>query len=315
MSRARRETIAGYVWISPWLIGFVLFLAFPAGMSLYLSFTDYPLLESPVWIGTANYERMLSDRILGTTLVNTAVYAVATIPLSIALSVVLAALINTRGLVGRRFFEATVFVPTLVPLVASAMVWMWLFNGEYGVINALLEPIWPGIKFVADAVLPEGAAQAFATPPNWLLDKNWAMPALILIAVWGVGQSTILSLAALREVPQQLYEAAELDGMGPVRAFIHVTLPMISPVVLFNSITMMIGVLQVFVVPYIIFQKERGGPGMKGYFYTSYLYDNAFSYGQMGYACAMAWVQMLIILALTGLMFFASRKLVHYRAA
>lgn len=296
MSRLRRETIAGYLWISPWLVGFLAFLAFPAGMSMYLSFTDYPLLESPLWVGTANYERMLGDDTLHKTLINTGVYAVATIPLSIALSVVLAALINTKGLMGRRFFEAAVFVPTLVPLVASAMVWMWLFNGEYGFINQVISVF--GIR-----------------GPNWLLDKNWAMPALILIAVWGVGQSTILCLAALREVPQQLYEAAELDGMGPVRSFFNVTLPMISPVILFNSITMMIGVLQVFVVPYIIFQKERGGPGMRGYFYTSYLYDNAFSYGQMGYACAMAWVQMLIILILTGIMFLASRKLVHYRAS
>jgi len=296
MKKQMRESLAGYAWISPWLFGFVVFLALPAAMSLYFSFTDYPLLESPVWVGGKNYTRMLTDSTLHTTLLNTGVYAAATIPLSVALSVVLAALINTRGLVGRRFFEVAVFVPTLVPLVAGAMVWMWLLNGEFGFLNQVLGIFW-------------------IDGPNWLLDKNWAMPALILIAIWGVGQSTVLSLAALREVPQQLYEAAELDGMGPIRSFFNVTLPMISPMILFNTITMMIGVLQVFVVPYVIFQKDRGGPGMRGYFYTSYLYDNAFSYGQMGYACAMAWVQTLIILILTGLMFYASRKLVHYRSA
>ena len=140
------------------------------------------------------------------------------------------------------------------------------------------------------------------------------MAALVLIALWGVGQAVILCVAALKEVPEQLYEAADLDGMGPVRAFIHITLPMISPVVLFNTIAMLIGAFQVFVVPFVLFQKDKGGPDKSAYFYTSYLYDNAFVFGQMGYASAMAWVQMLIILALTGLLFLASRRLVFYRA-
>src|SRR5262249_32650855 len=150
--------------------------------------------------------------------------------------------------------------------------------------------------------------------PNWLLDRNWAMPALILIALWSMGQAVLLCFAALKEVPQQLYEAAGVDGMGPVRRFWYVTVPLISPVILFNTITLMIGAFQVFVIPYVIFQKDKGGPGQSGYFYTMCLYDNAFTYQKMGYASAMAWVQLLIVLGLTGLMLATSRRFVYYRA-
>jgi multiple sugar transport system permease protein len=285
----------GLAWVSPWLVGFVAFMLIPASMSLYYSFTDYPLLQSPLWSGTANYTRLLHDATFHKTLVNTLIYAGAVVPLSIVIAVVLAALLNTRGLRGARVFQAAIFLPTLVPLVASSMIFMWIFNGRHGLVNVLLGLVGiPG--------------------PNWLLDRAWAMPALILIALWSVGQAVVLCLAALQEVPSQLYEAADIDGMGPVRRFLHITAPMISPVILFNSITVLIGAFQVFVVPFVIFVRDKGGPGQSGYFYTMYLYDNAFVYGQMGYACALAWVQMLIILALTGLMFLAGRRLVYYRA-
>jgi multiple sugar transport system permease protein len=295
--RMKRLPLAavGLAWISPWLVGFILFLLIPAGMSLYYSFTDYPLLQSPLWSGLDNYEKLLSDGFFNKTLENTYIYAGAVVPLSIIISVVLAALLNTRGLRGARFFQGAIFLPTLVPLVASSMIFMWLFNGSHGLVNVLLRLV--GI-----------------TGPNWLLDRAWAMPALILIGLWSVGQAVVLCLAALQDVPESLYEAADIDGMGPARRFRHITVPMISPVILFNAITVLIGAFQVFVVPYVIFVRDKGGPGQNGYFYTSYLYDNAFVYGQMGYACAMAWVQMLIILALTGLMFLAGKRLVFYRA-
>lgn len=289
------QAAIGLAWVSPWLIGFIVFMLVPAGMSLYYSFTDYPLLQSPLWAGADNYAKMLHDGVFHKTLVNTLIYAGAVVPLSIIVAVVLAALLNTRGLRGARVFQAAIFLPTLVPLVASSMVFMWLFNGKFGLVNIVL-----GLLHIPG--------------PNWLLDRLWAMPALVLIGLWSVGQAVVLCLAALQDVPGQLYEAADIDGMGPVRRFRHITVPMISPVILFNTITILIGAFQVFVVPYVIFQKDKGGPGQSGYFYTSYLYDNAFVYGQMGYACALAWVQMLIILALTGLMFLAGRRLVFYRA-
>ena len=292
----RRQNAAGYAWISPWLAGFAAFLLLPISMSLYYSFTDYPLLERPLWVGLGNYLALLTDRDFHIGLKNTLIYVVLLVPLSSVLSVVIAGLLCTKGLKGVAFFQGAVFVPTLVPLVATSMVWMWLLNGKHGLINHLL-----GIL---------GAAG-----PNWLLDQNWAMPALVLIGLWSMGQSVLLCYAALKEVPVQLYEAAGIDGMGPVRRFLHVTVPMISPVILFNVITTTIAAFQVFVIPYVIFQKDKGGPGQSGYFYTMCLYDNAFVYQRMGYASAMAWVQMLIVLGLTGLMFMTSRRLVHYRTA
>jgi multiple sugar transport system permease protein len=290
------SNLVGLAWVSPWIVGFLAFMLFPAAMSLYYSLTDYPLLETPLWLGTANYERLLTDTTFHKALKNTVIYAAALIPLSIGVAVVLAALLNTRGLRGAGFFKAAVFLPTLVPLVASSMVWMWMLNGQNGLINRLLVAV--GVR-----------------GPNWLFDRHWAMPAIVLIGLWSVGQAVILCLTALKEVPVALYEAADLDGMGPVRRFFHVTVPMISPVILFNAITLTIGAFQVFVVPFVIFQRDKGGPGQSGYFYTSYLYDNAFVYQQMGYASALAWVQMLIILVLTGLMFAVSRRMVFYRGA
>lgn len=317
MSERRNEAKAlalGLLWTSPWLIGFAVFLAVPLGMSLYYSFTDYPLLESPLWAGLKNYERMLHDATLHKAVWNTFVYAAITIPLSLIIAVGLASLLNTK-VRGAKFFQAAVFLPTLVPLIAASMVWMWILNGQYGLINAVLKPVWPAVRWIARA-LPEGSGwrSALENPPNWLLDAHWAMAGVVLVALWSVGQQVLLCLAALREVPSTLYEAADLDGMGPLRKFWNVTIPMISPVILFNAITLTIGALQVFVIPYVIFQKDKGGPGQSAYFYTMYLYDNAFVYQQMGYASALAWVQLLAILGLTGLMFWASKRLVHYRA-
>jgi multiple sugar transport system permease protein len=291
-----RHTLTGLAWVSPWLIGFILFMAFPAAMSFYYSLTDYRLLEAPLWIGLSNYERMLHDQTLHLALRNTLLYAAISIPLSIALAVVLASLLNTPRLRAAKFFQMAIFLPTLVPLIASTMVWMWLFNAEYGLINRLLALV--GID-----------------GPSWLLDPNWTMAALLIIGLWSVGQAVILCLAALKQVPTSLYEAADIDGMGPIRKFFSITVPMISPVILFNAITLTIGAFQVFVVPYVIFVRDKGGPGQRGYFYTMYLYDNAFIYQQMGYANALAWVQLLIILALTGLMFLVSRRVVFYRGA
>lgn len=293
--RDRRENLAGWLWVSPWVAGFAVFMLAPMGMSLYYSFTEYPMLEAPVWIGLASYARMLGDAKFWGALWNTAWYALAAIPLCTALAVGIAAMLAKRTrMVG--FFQAAIFLPTLVPMIASAMVWMWLFNGEYGLINQLLGRV--GIA-----------------GPSWLFDKFWAAAALVFIALWGVGQQVLVYVAALKDVPEQMYEAADIDGMGPLRKFFNVTLPMISPVILFNVITLTIGVLQVFALPLALFQKNKGGPGGVANFYTSYMYDKAFIDGEMGYACALAWVQFLIVLALTGLMFAVSRRSVHYRGA
>lgn len=292
--KGRFQNAAGYAWISPWIMGFVAFLLIPMGMSLYYSFTDYPLLEGPLWVGLDNFAALVRDRDFLVGLKNTLIYVALLVPISTVVSVVIAGLLTSPGLKGVGWFQGAVFLPTLVPLVATSMVWMWLLNGKHGLLNQML-----GVIGVIG--------------PNWLLDRNWAMAALVLVGLWSMGQSVLLCYAALREVPVQLYEAAGIDGMGPVRRFRHVTVPMISPVILFNTITTTIGAFQVFVIPYVIFQKDKGGPGQSGYFYTMCLYDNAFVYQRMGYASAMAWVQLLIVLGLTGMMFLTSRRLVYYR--
>lgn len=308
MSRpGTNEWRAGLAFVSPWIVGFGAFMAAPILMSLYYSFTDYPILEPPVWIGLDNYARMFTDPVFWTTMVNTSIYALFAIPVGTALALVVAWLLS-QDVRGQVFFRSAVFLPSLVPLVASAMIWLWLFNGELGLINAVLDQIGGALDGAARLV---GLAEPGLRGPNWLGSKAWAMPALIIMSFWSIGQAVVIYIAALQDVPATLYEAADLDGMGPVTRFVHVTMPMISPVILFNVIMAIIAAWQVFAVPYIM---TTGGPDRATYFYTMYLYDNAFRYQQMGYASAMAWVQLLIILSLTGLTFVVSRRLVHYRA-
>lgn len=292
MKRRERSNLgAGLLWISPWLIGFVLFFGVPMGMSLYYSFTDYPLIEAPLYVGGKNYAELFRDPIFWKVMRNTVVYAGVSIPLGTVIALAVAGLLNTkvRGMV---FFRAAVYVPQVVPIVASAMVWMWLFNAEWGLINQLLK----------------SAGVNGADLPNWLGDRGLAMWALVIMNLWVIGQPVVIYLAALQDVPKQLYEAGELDGMGPVRRFWHIALPAISPVVLFNVVYLTISCWQVFAIPYIM---TEGGPDRATYFYSHYLYDNAFLFQRMGYASAMAWVQFVIILGLTAFMFAASRRLVQ----
>ena len=292
--RRWRHVFAGVAWTSPWLIGGAVFILLPMALSLYFSLTDYSLLEPPVWVGGGNYARLMKDPRFWLSVRNTVVFAAVFIPVATALSLVLAVALSGRLRVGK-FVQACVFIPTLVPMVATAVVFSWLFNGEYGLVNAGLEAI--GIK-----------------GPNWLTSKVWAVPALVLLSLWSIGQQVVVYIAAVHEVPTELHEAARLDGMGVAGRFFRVTLPMISPVVLFNVVVLTINTLQVFAQPYILF-RTKDGQNDAGLFYTMYLYDNAFVYQQMGYASAMAWIQLVIVLALTALMWWVSRRFVHYRAA
>lgn len=296
LSPGARRTLTGLLWVSPWLVGGTLFLFVPMLLSAWYSLTDYPLIRPPVYVGLDNYGELFADARFWLTVKNTAIFALISIPLSTILALALAGLLAAKGLRLGRFYQAAVFIPTLVPLIASAMIWYWLFNGEYGLINQALHAI--GID----------------APPNWLGEADWAMPAMVITSLWGIGQGVVIYVAAINGVPTHLYEAARLDGMGPIRRWRSVTLPMISPVILFNVITLTIATLQVFAVPYVLFRNERGQRA-EGYYYTMYLYDNAFVYQKMGLASAMAWMQLLVVLVLTGLMFLVSKRLVHYRAA
>ena len=291
MSAARRGQLVGLLWTSPFLVGTLLFLLVPAAMSLYFSFTEYSLIEPPLGVGFENYKQMAGDALFWKVVKNTAVYAVGSVLLGTPLAIGLAALIETRAR-GASFVRAVVFFPTLVPIVAASIGWMWLYAGEHGLINRSLGAV--GIS-----------------GPDWLNNPATAMPALILMSLWIIGSPVVIYGAAMRDVPRTLYEAADLDGMGPVTRFLNVTLPMISPAVLFNVVVSVIWSLQVFAVPTIM---TKGGPADATNVYALYVYRTAFDYGQMGYASALAWVQLLITLALALAIVLGARRFVYYRS-
>jgi multiple sugar transport system permease protein len=291
MSKSELRNIAkGLAFISPWLIGFCCFMLLPIGLSLYYSFCEYSLLKPPAFIGLDNYNTIIQDAVFWKALRNTFYYASMALPAGMLVSLGLALMLNAK-IGGQSIYRTIIFLPSLVPVVASAMLWLWLFNARLGLINGVLAKV--GIQ-----------------GPPWLTDANWAMPSLALMSLWGVGHTVVIYLAGLQDVPRDLYEAAEIDGAGPARRLWHVTLPMISPVIFFNLVMAIIGTLQVFAVPYIMTQ---GGPVRSTYFYTMYLYDNAFVFLKMGYASALAWIQLLIIMALTGFAFWTSKRWVHYQ--
>jgi multiple sugar transport system permease protein len=286
---------SGWLWTAPWWIGFLAFLAIPMGFSLYISLCDYPMLQPPVFVGGENYRGLLGDPTFWLVVRNTFAFAAVSVPAATILAILLAVLLN-QPVRGRAFFRACIFVPTIVPLVAAGVVWMWLLNPEHGLVNDALR------------------ALGIAHPPVWLETPQWALASLVLVSLWFVGSPMVIYLAGLQDIPTELYEAAHLDGASPARRFWHVTLPGLSPQILFNVIVGIISALQVFALPYVMW-RTRPGPDRAGYFYTSYLYDNAFRYLKMGYASAMAWIQLLLILVLTGLVFWGTRRLVHYRGA
>lgn len=299
----RRRMAKGVAFLSPWLVGFCLFTALPAVLSLYYSLCDYKLLKEPVFIGATNYRMLMSDEVFWKSLTNTLYYALLAIPSGIAVSLGLAVLLNVKVRC-RAVYRTIIFIPSLVPLVASSMLWLWLLNGRLGLINALLAKVGiQGPAWLTDVMFTVGQS------PNQT-NYYWAMPALAFMSLWGVGHTVTIFLAGLQDVPQELYEAAEIDGAGIWGRVRHVTLPILSPVIFFNLIMSIIGTLQVFAVPYIMTQ---GGPARATYFFTMYLYDNAFKFLRMGYASAMAWIQLLVILALTGLAFWSSKRWVHYQ--
>jgi multiple sugar transport system permease protein len=291
MTRGELRNLAkGLAFISPWLIGFSVFLAVPIGLSFYYSLCDYPLARPPMFIGGQNYHWLLHDPLFWRTLRNTAYYAAMALPGGMLVSLGLALLLNLK-VWGQGIFRTIIFLPSLIPAVASAMLWLWIFNSKLGLLNHLLGEI-------------------HIDGPQWL-GANLAMPSLALMSLWGVGNTVVIYLAGLQDVPTDLMEAAEIDGAGRWRRLWSVTLPLLSPVIFFNLIMALIGMVQMLTVPYIMTQ---GGPNNATYFYTMYLYDNAFRYVHMGYASAMAWIQLAIILALTAIAFWSSRKWVHYQA-
>ena len=287
----KRNMMKGLLFISPYIVGFSLFTAYPILISVYYSFCDYSVLEPPVWIGLDNYKVLMQDGIFWKSLWNTFIFAAFSIPMGIIAAVMLALLLHTKIKL-TSFFRTVFFLPSLVPIVAMSIMWMRIFNPEVGILNGI-------IHFLTGL---EG--------PNWLGDESWAKPALIMMTLWGVGNAIVTYLAGLQEIPESLIEAAQLDGANAFQRTIHVTLPMLSPVIYFNFIMGIIGSLQVFAQSYVM---TGGGPARSTLFYTYYLYQKAFEDYQMGYASAMAWILFAVILVLTVWAQHISKKYVYYR--
>lgn len=289
--RDRRALVTGILFISPWIIGFLAFRLYPFFASLYYSFTFFPILQSPKWIGLDNFRDLLSDPRFITSLYNSTYYAVFAVPLGTVVGILLAMLLNMR-VRGLSTFRTIFFLPSITPVVASAIVWLWMFNPRNGIVNLVLELV--GIR-----------------GPSWLGSPEWSKPALILMSLWSLGGAVVIYLAALQSVPRELLEASELDGASARQRIWYVTLPMISPVILFNVITGLIGAFQYFTEVHVM-TGGTGSPAESTLMMSIYLWQTAFQFFKMGYASAQAWVLFLIIIAFTALLFRISGRLVYY---
>ena len=293
MTRQERRNLRNaLLFISPWIVGFCVFMLYPIASSLFFSFCDYSVLEPPVWVAGENYAELAHDKVFGISLLNTAYYAGVSLPLGMLVALALAVLLNTKAR-GMAVYRTIFFLPSIVPIVAMAILWLWILNGKYGVLNYTLSL----------------AGVPARSLPTWLGSPQWAMPALILMGLWGVGYSVVIYLAGLQDIPVSLYESADIDGASWWQKAFYITLPMLSPVIYFNLIMGIIGTFQIFAAPYIM---TDGGPERATTFYTFYLFNLAFEDLRMGYACAMAWILFLIILGLTLLATRVSQRHVHY---
>ena len=291
-SRRRREAIEGYLYLSPWILGFLFFVGGPMVASLLLSLTEYRITSPPTFIGLDNYRTAFTEaRLFWPSLGRTFYFAIISVPVGITGSLLLAALLN-QGLRGTTLFRTVFFLPSLTPVVASALLWTMLLQPETGVINYALRMLGiPG--------------------PRWFGSVQWAIPGLILMNTWGSigGNRMMIFLAGLQGVPDSLYDAAAIDGANGWQSFQHVTLPMISPTVFFNLVLGIIGALRVFAAAMIATQ---GGPAYATWFFALHIYTQAFQYFEMGYASALAWSFLVVMLGFTYIQFRSSSRWVYY---
>jgi multiple sugar transport system permease protein len=286
---ARRRILTAYLCLTPWLLGFVLFIAYPIAASFYYSLTDYPILNSPRWVGIRNYVALVHDALFWQSLKVTVVYSLAAVSGSVVLGYAIALLLNQRVL-GMPVWRTLFFLPSIVPAIAAAYLWAWIFNTDFGLLSGILVFLH----------LPR---------PGWFTSPDWVLPAFIIMTLWTAGGNLIVYLAALQQVPTTLYEAAEIDGAGPWSRLVNITLPMTSPILLFTFLIGIIGSFQVFTAGYVV---TNGGPGNASLFYVVYLFRNGWQYFKLGYASALAWILMLIIMLLTLVTHWASRRFVYY---
>jgi len=289
-SMRRKEARFFWLFISPWIFGFVVFLLGPMLASVYLSFTDWDSFTDPNWVGVANYVRLITeDTVFHKTLWNTFYFAFFSVPLGMGIALWLAALLNKK-MRARKIFRTLVYLPHLVPIVAVALIFQMLLAPDSGPINKFLA------LFGFDG-------------PAWLFDSEWVKPAIVLLSLWQAGGATVLLLAGMKGIPQEFYEAAEIDGASSVRQFWSITFPQLTPIIFFNLIMGIIGAFQVFAQVYILTQ---GGPDNASQMLVPLLFNEAFRNYHMGYASAISWLLFLIVMVLTVIAFVTSRKWVFY---
>lgn len=289
----RREALQGYMYITPWIIGFLAFVAGPLIASLYYSFTYYPLLAHPQWIGLDNYvSAFVKDRIFWIAVQRTLYWVILTVPLGVIGSFFAAVLLN-RAIAGKTLWRILFFLPSLTPEVAAAVLWVWILQPDVGIVNQTLRALF-GIN-----------------GPKWMASSQWALPSLAMITLWtGIGSIRMLIfLAGLQGVPQELYDAGMVDGVNWWQKIWHITIPMISPTIMLNLILGVIGSLQVFGIAFVT---TAGGPAYATYFYALHLYQTTFQSFDMGYGSALAWILFAAILVLTLIQISASRRWVYY---
>ncbi|MGH2460690.1 MAG: carbohydrate ABC transporter permease [Chloroflexota bacterium] len=286
----RREALLFYLLISPWLINFLGLSLGPVISALYLSLTKYDIVNPPIFVGLANYEQLFAgDPLFLKSLQVTAIWVFAGVPLRLIVALIFAVLLNQK-IMGIGFFRTVFYLPSVVSGVAVALLWIWVLQPQFGLLNYFLGLIGiPG--------------------PQWLSSPTWALPGFIVMSLWSTGATMIIFLAGLQGIPSELYEAASMDGADRARQFFAITVPMITPVILFNLVIQIISSFQVFTQAFIM---TNGGPVNATLFYVLLLYRVAFQYNQMGYASAMAWILFIIILVLTALVFRSSGRWVHY---
>lgn len=283
MKTKSREAVAGLLFVSPWIIGFLAFTISPVIQSFWYSLTEYKVFTRTFnFIGLGNYAHMLSDPVFKVALMNTLYTVLIGVTLTTLVALASAILMDNKRLKGLSLFRVVFFIPTLMPLIINCFLWMWILRPDFGLINELLRAV------------------GVSDPPGWLASPVWSKPALILMMIWGCGGSIIIYLAGLQDVPESLYESASLDGANFMQRTFHITIPMIAPVMLYNVVTAVIGVFQWFAEPLVM---TEGGPSQSTMFYSLYLYQNAFQFFKMGYASAMAWVLLVICLVIIFFLF------------
>ena len=289
--RERRRLAIGLLFLSPWIIHFLAFEVYPFAASLYFSLTNYNILQPPAFIGLENYRAMVFDKLFWTSLYNTVYYLVLSLALATVVAIGLALLLN-MNVRGMAVYRTIFYLPSVTPAVALSVVWIWIFNAQYGLLNAGLRTI--GLPTI-----------------GWLSDPAWTKNALVLMTLWGVGGTVVIYLAGLQDIPQELYDAAKIDGAGSWSTLRHITLPLLSPVILFNIVTGMIAAFQFF-TPAFLLSGGKGGPVDSTLMYSLYLYLNAFQFFRMGFASALAWVLFIIVMLCTLVIMRSSNRWVFY---